>query len=138
MIQANELRIGNLVYDRGGKVLSVDRFCHGKIECDIKVMPNKTLAGIHSHYHPLTEEIEFCDPIPLTEEWLLKFGLKEVYFDVENNKDYILNSLHIQHHLEVNDFVCTNTEPYFISIKSVHQLQNLYFALTGEELTIKE
>lgn len=26
----------------------------------------------------------------------------------------------------------------FIKIKFVHQLQNLYFALTGEELTIKE
>ncbi len=29
-------------------------------------------------------------------------------------------------------------EQIWVNIKHVHQLQNLYFALTGKELTIKE
>lgn len=85
-------------------------------------------------------------PIPLTEEWLLKCGfeLKEAtlnrLFVLEHTKDEILE-------------VCfdggvrlwngkSNWAQHYDSlwrhIKYVHQLQNLYFALTGQELTFKE
>lgn len=35
-------------------------------------------------------------------------------------------------------FMNSTKEDYHIEIKTVHQLQNLYFALTGEELTLKQ
>lgn len=86
-------------------------------------------------------------PIPLTEEWLIKFG-----FEKDENKPFHFIRLE-EYNLEVmvNGFSGTlEKEPnWFCSIKSyahqttfqkmhVHQLQNLYHALTGEELTIKE
>ena len=75
---------------------------------------------------------EFILPIPLTEEWLLKFGFKDksmalphIVFDVANA-------------LTWNESSKTLTFGYYGELKCeyVHQLQNLYFALTGEELTI--
>ena len=87
---------------------------------------------------------ELYEPIPLSEEWLLKFGfvqcihdktlykyLNFIYFKLEkefnNSKDYDYISANLRGTNAV-DFMC---RLYF-----VHQLQNLYFALTGEELTI--
>lgn len=69
------------------------------------------------------------NPIPLTEEWLIKFGF-------EQSKVI----LHIRYSKK-NISLITRTDSnviYFqdLKITSVHQLQNLYFALCGEELTI--
>jgi len=85
-----------------------------------------------NYWHP----VENFEPIPLTEEWLLKFGF--IYTDdVDNlNRDYKLQEFEIQLHLDVNDFMCCNTIPNYVQIKYVHQLQNLYFALNNEELTL--
>ena len=63
------------------------------------------------------------NPIPLTEEWLLKFGFKPFV------KDWSLHGVVI--HTRKRGFVLRKSVPI---IQYVHQLQNLYFALTGEEL----
>jgi len=65
--------------------------------------------------------------IPLTEEWLIKFGFKPLA------KDWAFKGVVI--HTRKRGFVLRKSVP---DIKHVHQLQNLYFSLTGEELTIKE
>jgi hypothetical protein len=74
-------------------------------------------------------------PIPLTEEWLMKFGF---YKDINGmflagvfelswmEDDFIKN----QYTLRIAKGIC-------LKIKYVHQLQNLYFALTGKELETK-
>jgi hypothetical protein len=87
--------------------------------------------------------------IPLTEEWLLKMGFvkKEVTLKLYYS-DFFINSeinfrlywpengrgasLHL--HPDPTDWYPPITDD---NIKYVHQLQNLYFALTGEELTVK-
>jgi len=68
--------------------------------------------------------------VPLTEDWLEKFGLKK-------NNGYP--------HKLLNGFIKIRNGVYFykynlleIELQYVHQLQNLYFALTNEELTIKK
>jgi hypothetical protein len=68
------------------------------------------------------------EPIPLTEEWFDKLKVPQWFRAVIGG--------------------CDNSESYYINIsflplgyldiKYVHQLQNLYHALTGEELTIKK
>jgi hypothetical protein len=77
-----------------------------------------------------------AEPIRITEEWLLKFGFK---YDTDNDK--LCKSLHI----DILSFraseghMCLESQGYrtlYKHIKYVHQLQNLYFALTGEEITI--
>ena len=60
-------------------------------------------------------------PIPLTEEWLVKLKMEHNESLTKGNGTYWFTLI-------------TPHTP----ITYVHQLQNLYHALTGEELTIKE
>lgn len=75
------------------------------------------------------------EPIPLTEEWLLKLGFeKSNRIDLGELKPcYVMFSLAlmIRHNSFFIDWIGGNTE-----LKYVHQLQNLYHALTGLELQI--
>lgn len=70
--------------------------------------------------------------IPLTEEWLLKFG-----FETDNIEWW--NGLISIGIYKDGLFFCPTEEIHVRigkKIQYVHQLQNLYFALTGEELII--
>jgi hypothetical protein len=66
-------------------------------------------------------------PIPLTEECLLKFG----YLEMDNNR-FLMKGHNVWKCKEL--FMCDKNG---VILKHVHQLQNLYFALTGCELEIK-
>ena len=69
-------------------------------------------------------------PIPLTEEWLLKFGFER------NGKKLTFWKIDL---VEDEEGIFSFDESrIYIDIKYVHQLQNLYFALTGEELKKQE
>jgi hypothetical protein len=67
-------------------------------------------------------------PIPLTEEWLVKMGLHEGRLGYYFLGDFMIN---VDGHVYFGE-----TETWIAEIYSVHQLQNLYYALTNEELTI--
>ena len=83
--------------------------------------------------------IESCyKPIPLTEEWLLKFGFNkgdvistEVQFFTK--KDWSVKTWHNKTCILFKGNNSMKTD-----IKHVHQLQNLYYALTNEELQINK
>ena len=95
-------------------------------------------------------------PIPLTEEWLVKFGLYnnlkvnynkrqgvEYRFSKKKLGTYIIKrycncSLYSMQFVYDDKHNNIPNEQIWVNIKHVHQLQNLYFALTGEELTIKK
>ena len=107
---ASELRIGNLICSYSTDVV----FKVGKIS------KNKVNG------HLLFDHIQ---PIQLTEEWLERFG-----FTLINKVDYESNCGTLE--LESTDagFLFDSR----LVIKHVQQLQYLYFALTGEELTLKQ
>jgi hypothetical protein len=78
--------------------------------------------------------------IPLTEDWLIKFGFKQDFiykyrWSIDGFVVHLmlvsLNSKKEAYHLAL-DYGQLLTSPIF----SVHKLQNLYFALTGKELAI--
>ncbi|WP_126654099.1 hypothetical protein [Chryseobacterium aureum] len=125
MIAPQELKIGSLVYiPETGQILPITA-----INMDLGVIVNRSLRMLSYN------EIE---PIELTEDWLLKlsFEKKEVYVAGVMYDGW----LNFSFHLDINHI--KNTFFYHwmggnIEIKYVHQLQNIYFALTGEEL-IKE
>lgn len=130
-MKANELRIGNYVYF---KHCDYDVSTPRKINYTL----NPNLVGLE---RISVNRIEYnnIDPIPLTEEWLLKFGFNysddekcfmslKVFRTFKFISDYSNNFSTVTYRL--ND---TTNE-----IKYIHQLQNLYFALTGEELTLNE
>jgi len=118
-MKANELRIGNLVtlQETIFKVIKID----GEDYSVIAKAINKDCPD---------NVVESLMPIPLTKEWLLKFGFeKKITSDVFPT--------FFKNKINVNDRVVYVSEYGFLNhIKNVHQLQNLYYALTGEELTI--
>lgn len=129
-MKASELRIGNYVLD--------ERCVADAIR---GILPDELHLGNSNSVNiiPLSE----VKPIPLTEEWLLKFGFEKGtdFFLGEYRKGYYTHG-----NLEVNlddQFSPTIVDPEYNvhdignRCEYVHQLQNLYFALTGEELTPK-
>ena len=120
MIRVNELRFGNLVSDTHAS----DTFS-AKVN---KITDSRVYYGsFHSHPNDLK-------PISLTEEWLIKFGFKKTWFGYEN----ISTGIEIEP-LKKGDYtICINANEYHVgeSFKYVHQLQNIYFALTNKELEL--
>ncbi len=145
MIKANELRIGNLV--------NVPREDQSPFRIDAFEYLSNTyikVAMTHPEFgdkmHPLTWYDEDLKPIPLTEEWLLKFGFKAVYFKDEKTINYF-NTPNQTRGLWVKIRTTINGEKTFLiainrfdddfrNILYVNQLQNLFFCLTGSELTV--
>lgn len=128
MINANELRIGNWItilrqYNQGG---------------------NYPYEIAHGHD---IEEIEgngeAVDPIPLTPEIFEKCGFvfnkNSLSYRVFSHKEeWILSA---QQTMDKSCFkiglpIDNRSDRYMTSLKSLHELQNLYFALTGKELEI--
>jgi len=133
---AKELRIGNLV-DLGNRIAKIIEIGH--LSC--------VVADLEETQDTI-EDYERIKPIPLTEEWLYKFGFADIdkhdhdyntYTD--SNHDYYLQS-----DVRRKDGKYTILDNSFddlrdftmIDISYVHQLQNMYFALTGEELTLNK
>jgi hypothetical protein len=118
-LHATDLRIGNLVYYPFSKR-------------NVKIN-QANLSDFANGY------IKF-EPIPLTEEWLIKMGF-EKSVDTTNLFVKIENINEVQYEITFNEKVGCSlyAEEFWLKdeIKYVHTLQNLYYALCGEELTIK-
>ena len=71
------------------------------------------------------------EPIPLTEEWLLKFGFKRFPWGL------VAGNLLFKDNLKCTELTFEVGNGFRVEIKYVHQLQNLYFCLCGKELTLK-
>ena len=69
------------------------------------------------------------EPIPLTEELLLNCGFRK------NDNQFKRLGFSVFLYKDA-DFYESYELPMFIHLQFLHQLQNLYYALTNEELTI--
>ena len=86
-----------------------------------------------------TAELSVYQPIPITEEWLVKFGFEEDFEGISSTWHNEVKSIRIEIIHDSNGFhSIVGAFGTWIEINHVHQLQNLYFALTGEELTFKQ
>jgi hypothetical protein len=71
--------------------------------------------------------------IPLIEEWLLKFGFTDLGYGEWEKGDIILDN----EYTDKGIWNISETVSHLsIDIKYVHQLQNIFFALTNEELKL--
>lgn len=118
MIPVNELRIGNWYKTKSDNI----RFVQIGYGYDIDYVSI------------------YCDPIPITPEILEKCGFVVRYVDSENINSWIEWGTNVI----LNQYKNDNSYFYLYPalwyptqhIKYLHQLQNLYFALTGQELKI--
>lgn len=86
----------------------------------------------------LNDEIDdFYQALEITEEWLIKVGFKAV-LDISYTFPKPYNNLELAYYGSINGFkkgwVITKLFGLSNGIKYVHELENLYFTLTGEEL----
>jgi hypothetical protein len=118
-MKANELRIGNLTYR-----IEVKNKNNTVID-DITIYDMERIQEVH-------DKTFTYEPIPLTEEWLQKFG-----FQTEESFVYELDDITINTSRGLMWIFtkCKNNVEIEIT-EYVHQLQNLYFALTNKELRI--
>ena len=139
-MKANELRIGNFIYNGLSKIITVTN-----IDSDgVNGFHDESVGGINYEYGGRIESIY---RITLTEEWLLKFGFGDI---TEQCASKSINIKTFCKSFTVKG--CNEQQTIFIELGTrgwtfkrvgyplynyVHQLQNLYFALTGEELIIK-
>lgn len=122
MIQINELRIGNLIQE--GKIEQIDNSI------------DEVYYSGDGYY-----QSNYCcniNPILLNKEWLSKFGFEksDKRFDYFSRTHYFLyiKKIDLTGDLVINVDEYGNIKNSYSHIKYIHQLQNLYFALTNTEL----
>lgn len=118
MIEANELRIGNIVWG----INKVTNVLNGSM-----IISAKHIYDLENG----TSDFDFYG-LEITEERLLKFGFER------------MEKFPLKYVNKIKDDSLTDFEPVIVigdmwlkNLKYVHQLQNLYFALTQTELIIK-
>ncbi len=134
MIPLNELRIGSII-----------KYVRADLIVKIKIVDNKLLSILTNQENQIDRSCHY--PIGLTKEWFKKLGFIEyeneydTTYEIEIEDGYKLESVKSLHSYtsfllrEVNNV--TGDQLFFLphNIEYVHQLQNLYFSLSGKELT---
>lgn len=142
-MKATELRIGNYITiennDSWKELSKIPMVVFRTEFCNDELFPNSTgaisCASISfppNNYHQYDE---FIQPIPLTEEWLVKFGFENkahlgmCLADYSNGRiEFLDNKIFL---------MGADDERIGNEIQFVHQLQNIYFILTSEQLVTK-
>jgi hypothetical protein len=144
MIQASELRLGNWVetymvlmsgswYDKDGNSHGQDTITEPTISK--KQIDVEDLKIIHE-----AKGLATYRPIPLTPEILIAVGFKDM--DGEFCPAYQLEQVEIEILPDDSYYARIKwdkdgTSLFLADVKSLHQLQNLYFSLTNTELNYK-
>ena len=142
-MKATELRIGNYVYYEhtthivsgvhGNKVYS----WWVKDGEPVIEYEAKDISGTQVE-NPYIDVISQYEPIPLTEEWLIKLGFEKL----TDSKDGFKNTTYTYtkgiSFIVYFDGVRLSTNFWMGNEKHyIHQLQNLFYVLSGEELILK-
>lgn len=132
-MESKELRIGNLVTTEWDKDEFFVVTCIDDTDCSVILEDDGSQDEIL---------LVVVKPIPLSEYWLVKAGFEkeeEYEFGVLICYRYILETRKTNcvftSNYSTEECIYVNYNQGGVDIEYVHQLQNLYFALTGTELT---
>lgn len=132
-MEAKDLRIGNWVNYKTENI--AQEIC--SIQSDNTIRLKDSKGTNHGCYR-----MSYVEPIPLTEEWLIKFGFREMEFHLDNSSTkpcYYKNEGYLKINIsDEKNLFWFNYNGHLVKIKNAHSLQNLYHVLTNEELTIKK
>jgi len=120
-MEARELRIGNYVQTPLKIIQIIVSVSEGECEID------------GSEFGKSYFDVDDLEPVSLTEEWLLKFGFDNKEFEC-NQHIYFFDSPVRFMRRQLN----SSRHQFLANLEYVHDLQNLFYALTGQELEIKE
>jgi hypothetical protein len=130
-MKTSELRIGNLV-DLGNRFAKINEIYHKAC----------TVLDIEETQDTI-EDYERTKPIPLNQEWLRNLGFNIGGYDLLFWEHPNLPNIDFaginwaDEEFPEYQFLNVSINGAIIQIDYVHQLQNLYFALTGEEIILK-
>lgn len=135
MVNIKELRIGNII---AGKY-------HSIIQSISSIVKDISYSGEYCIclYNGDKYGIDYIEPIQLTEELLVKCGMNEcddacfVRYAYRNGK-FKMNIMICglkKYILSIND-IENRCQICNVEVKYLHQLQNIYFDLTGKELEV--
>ena len=137
MIQANELRIGNFVFRNdlpGGMFYEIRALCKDRVH-PINVIEQDVKKNVYYASDCTLSELE---PIPLTPEILEKCGFTTVTTNEDRSYNFWGKDLDASIDVDSDNLfryrICERKRTK--TILYVHQLQNLYFSLTGTELEV--
>ena len=143
MIHTKELRFGNKVRTRQGKIITVQQLLCNTLIYDSQIEVNREVVTAGRSYgtdyitqlNEIVKEVEYSDvdPIILTadvlqkcgfrnylrEQWILRIGNQNIDFE------FMDGGLRLR-----------NPAPSLATIKHLHQLQNFLFAITTHELEV--
>ena len=125
-----ELRIGNIVKTER-KDDSFLSFIQSGIFYVTVIGNNVVKVGFGKNKTDKISNSIYILGVPLTEEWLVKFDLIKVK-DIDDFSIWMFRDIPFTYETERHFIMLDNK--IIANCKYVHQLQNLYFALTGEEL----
>lgn len=151
-MKAKELRIGNLVnvcyHDESIKLTEVKNIHDKGINIYATSFGDIYAKAIYNYEEPpmgMNYKPEpFLKPIPLDEEWLFNFGFELdngfTTYKVKIFNGYFIIALDGSWGLYKDEYSDRTGSSYNNKkkIKYAHELQNMYYTLTGEELTINE
>jgi hypothetical protein len=148
-MKPTELRLGNLVLLNG--FVKDGELCFHSPASDPKwqeVFLTPWLLSQILSLRNLKEDTDldyFLNPIPLTEDFLMSFGFTTITINKDGSTNFWNKECDCSIDVEITGINLERLFKYRVceqkrtkSIASVHELQNLYFALTGSELTLKE
>lgn len=124
-MKANEVRVGNWL-DLKGMEFRLDAW----LGPDFLKYQKEDRQSLYT-------TLDSLNGIPLTEEWLLRFGFEHHHDTPHPNRVFRKNRT--EGHFELEEIInfFFGGACYSVEVKYVHQLQDLYFALTGQELELK-
>lgn len=141
MIIETHLRIGNYVARNDSKefivseVLGINRNFEWEYLIDSRNSDGR-------HRESLWISATKCDPIPLTPEWLERFGLKQKPLEPDDLPQWSNLNMNIAQYTDGFYLYTVTSDPWHDQavgkkIEYVHTLQNISLDLFGEELNVK-
>ena len=126
MLEARDIVVGSTIWQN--KIFETINLQN------VVVSNGKEVAVTTENIFHILNSLEDFEGIPLTEEWLIRFGFEKTSYFKDWGMRYFKKGICI--YLEDGEFrFYYQTNRAFTSYDSVHEIQNLYFSLTGEELT---
>jgi len=144
MLHAKELRYGNKVINKRGEVITVQQILGHSIVYDTAINVNRRpLSRVSGEYNASyttqvvevvkEAEMQEIEPITLTpkilescgfrnfvrDEWIITYGKNHTDFELSDD------GLRLKH-----------PSPSRVGIKYLHQLQNFFYAIAGQELDV--